>query len=43
MGESTACVCRFWRLSFLFAPSLVRTVESCLEWGVSFMGLGLGS
>ena len=36
-----ACVCRFRRLSFLFAPSLGRTVEICLS-GVSFMGLGLG-
>ena len=27
VAESTACVCRFRRLSFLFAPSLGRTVE----------------
>ena len=42
VAESTACVCRFRRLSFLFAPSLGRTVEICREWRVSFMGLGLG-
>ena len=38
MAVSTACVCRFWRLSFLLAPSLWRTVESCLEWRVSCLG-----
>ena len=27
VSESTTCVCRFWRLSFLLAPSLGRTVE----------------
>ena len=41
MSESTACVFSFWRLSFLLAPSLGRTVELCLEWNVSFMGLDL--
>ena len=43
VADSTACVFRFRRLSFLLAPSLGRTVELCLEWRVSFMGLGLGS
>ena len=43
VSESTACVCRFRRLSFLLAPSLGRPVELCLEWRVSLMGLGLGS
>ena len=43
VAESTACVCRFRRLSFLLAPSLGTTVEWCLEWRVFFMGLGLSS
>ena len=43
VAESTACVCRFRRLSSMLAPSLGRTVGLCLEWRVSFMGLGLGS
>ena len=42
MAESTVCVCRFWRISFPTAPSQGITVEWCLEWRVSFMGLGLG-
>ena len=43
MTESTTCVCRFWRLAFLLAPSQGRAVERCLKWRVSFMGLGLSS
>ena len=34
VSESTACVGRFRRLSFLLAPSLGRTVELCLEWSL---------
>ena len=40
MAESISCVYRFWRLSFLLVQSLERTIEWCLEWRGSFMGLG---
>ena len=33
-AESTACVCKLWRIYFLLVPSFGRTGEWCLEWRV---------
>ena len=37
MTESTACVCWFWRLSFLLVPSFGRTVENFIHVSESWL------